>query len=127
MIAYAFSEVKGYSKIGSYTGNGNADGAFVYTGFAVSYLMMKRTDSAGEWLIYDNKRNITNLRDTRLEAQDNFADSTGTTKVFDFLSNGFKCKGSDADINASSGTYVYLAFAEAPFVTAGTKAAGTAA
>ena len=67
-------------------------------------------------MIYDNKRDPFNLRDTRLEAQDNFADSTGTTKVFDFLSNGFKCKGSDTDINASGGTYVYYAFAESPFV-----------
>ena len=115
-IAYCFAEKKGYSKFGSYTGNGNADGSFIYTGFAVSWLMMKRTDSAGEWLIYDNKRDPFNLRDTRLEAQDNFADSTGTTKVFDFLSNGFKCRGSDADINASGGTYIYMAFAESPFV-----------
>ena len=115
-IAYCFAEKKGYSKFGSYTGNGNADGSFIYTGFAVSWLMMKRTDSAGEWLIYDNKRDPFNLRDTRLEAQDNFADSTGTTKVFDFLSNGFKCRGSDADINAAGGTYIYIAFAESPFV-----------
>ena len=115
-IAYLFAEKKGYSKFSSYTGNGNADGPFVYTGFAVAWLMMKRTDSAGEWLIYDNKRDSFNLRDTRLEAQDNFADSTGTTKVFDFLSNGFKCRGSDADINASGGTYIYMAFAESPFV-----------
>ena len=115
-IAYCFAEKKGYSKFGSYSGNGNADGSFIYTGFAVSWLMMKRTDSAGEWLIYDNKRDPFNLRDTRLEAQDNFADSTGTTKVFDFLSNGFKCRGSDADINASGGTYIYMAFAESPFV-----------
>ena len=115
-IAYCFAEKKGYSKFGSYTGNGNADGSFIYTGFAVSWLMMKRTDSAGEWLIYDNKRDPFNLRDTRLEAQDNFADSTGTTKVFDFLSIGFKCRGSDADINASGGTYIYMAFAESPFV-----------
>ena len=118
-VAYCFAEKKGYSKFGSYTGNGNADGPFIYTGFAVSWLMMKRTDSAAEWLIYDNKRDPFNLRDTRLEAQDNFADSTGTTKVFDFLSNGFKCKGNDSDINASGGNYIYMAFAEAPFVSSG--------
>ena len=116
-IAYCFAEKKGYSKVGGYTGNGNADGPFIYTGFRPAWLMMKRTDSAGEWLIYDNKRDPFNLRDTRLEAQDNFADSTGTTKVFDFVSNGFKCRGSDTDINASSGTYIYMAFAEAPFVS----------
>ena len=115
-IAYCFAEKQGYSKFGKYTGNGNADGTFIYTGFRPAWLMMKRTDSAGEWLIYDNKRDPFNLRDTRLEAQDNFADSTGTTKVFDFLSNGFKCRGSDADINASGGTYIYMAFAESPFV-----------
>jgi hypothetical protein len=116
-IAYVFNSIQGYSKFGSYTGNGDADGPFVYTGFELSYLIMKRTDSAGEWLIYDNKRDPFNLRDTRLEAQDNFADSTGTTKVFDFLSNGFKCRNSDTDINADGGTYVYMAFAEHPFVS----------
>ena len=115
-VSYCYTEKKGYSKFGSYTGNGNADGTFIYTGFAVSWLMMKRTDSAGEWLLYDNKRDPFNLRDTRLEAQDSFADSTGTTKVFDFLSNGFKCKGSDTDINASGGNYIFMAFAESPFV-----------
>jgi hypothetical protein len=117
MVAYCFAPIQGFSKFGIYTGNGNANGPFVYTGFEPSYLMMKRTDSAGEWLIYDNKRDPFNLRDTRLEAQDNFADSTGTTKVFDFLSNGFKCRGSDTDINADDGTYIYMAFAEHPFVS----------
>ena len=115
-IAWLWCEKKGFSRFSSYVGNGNADGTFVYTGFAVSWLMMKRTDSAGEWLVFDNKRDPFNLRDTRLEIQDDFADSTGTTKVFDFLSNGFKCKGSDTDINASGGNYIYMAFAEAPFV-----------
>ena len=111
-VAYCFKSIKGYSKFGSYKGNGNSDGTFVYTGFAVSYLMMKRTDSAGEWLIYDNKRNITNLRDTRLEAQDNFANSTGSSKSFDFCGNGFKCRGDDSDMNGSGNDYIYLAFAD---------------
>ncbi len=111
-VAYCFKSIKGYSKFGSYKGNGNSDGTFVYTGFAVSYLMMKRTDSAGEWLIYDNKRNITNLRDTRLEAQDNFPNSTGSSKSFDFCANGFKCRGDDSDMNGSGNDYIYLAFAD---------------
>ena len=111
-VAYCFKSIKGYSKFGSYKGKGNSDGTFVYTGFAVSYLMMKRTDSAGEWLIYDNKRNITNLRDTRLEAQDNFANSTGSSKSFDFCGNGFKCRGDDSDMNGSGNDYIYLAFAD---------------
>ena len=111
-VAYCFKSIKGYSKFGSYKGNGNSDGTFVYTGFAVSYLMMKRTDSAGEWLIYDNKRNITNVRDTRLEAQDNFPNSTGSSKSFDFCGNGFKCRGDDSDINGSGNDYIYLAFAD---------------
>ena len=116
-VMYCFRSIQGYSKFGAYKGNGNADGTFVYTGFQPAWLMVKRVDSTGEWLIYDNKRDLFNLRDTRLEAQDNFADSTGTTKVFDFLSNGFKCKGSDTDINADGGRYIYMAFAEHPFVS----------
>ena len=116
IVSYVWTSIQGYSKFGSYTGNGNADGVFIYTGFKPTWLMMKRTDSAGEWLIYDNKRDPFNVRDTRLEAQDNFADSTGSTKVFDFLSNGFKCRGSDTDINASGGTYIFMTFAEMPLV-----------
>ena len=115
-IAYCFANVDGFSKIGSYAGNGNSDGNFVYTGFKPSWIMFKRYDSAGAWLMYDNKRDPHNLVDTRLEAQANFADSTSSGKSLDFLSNGFKIRGDDGDINTSGGTYIYYAVAEAPLV-----------
>ena len=124
MIAYAFSEVKGYSKIGSYKGNNqDPEGTFVYTGFAPAWVMAKRTDSASDWTIKDNKRPGFNENDKDLLANLNNAEE-GNNEV-DFLSNGFKWRDNDGASN-SSGSYIYMAFAEAPFVTAGTKAAGTA-
>jgi hypothetical protein len=112
MIAYCFAEKKGFSKFGRYDGNGNVDGNFVYTGFKPSWIMFRRYDSTGEWLIYDNKRDPHNLVDTRLEAQDNFADSTSSGKSLDFLSNGFKIRGGDGDINTNGGDYIYMAFGQ---------------
>ena len=111
-IAYCFAEKQGYSKFGSYAGNGNVDGNFVYTGFKPSWIMFRRYDTAGEWLMYDNKRDPHNLVDTRLEAQANFADSTSSGKSLDFLSNGFKIRGDDGDINTNGGTYIYMAFGQ---------------
>ena len=127
-IAYCFAEVKGFSKFGSYTGNGNADGTFVYTGFRPAWVMTKRTDSTSGWIIRDNKRDTFNPSETSLYANATTADDTsgGASYYLDFLSNGFKFRGSGTAFNASSGSYIYMAFAEHPFVTAGTKAAGTA-
>tara|TARA_R100000657_G_C4620088_1_gene70637 strand:- start:10 stop:753 length:744 start_codon:yes stop_codon:yes gene_type:complete len=125
MIAYAFSEVKGYSKIGSYGGNGNTDGAFIYTGFKPAWIMVKRSDSAENWVIFDNKlRPANNVGNNFMYADINNAQDSTTD--FDMLSNGFKTRTASAIMNGSSASYVYLAFAENPFVTAGTKAAGTA-
>ena len=124
-IAYCFAEKKGYSKFGSYTGNGNAEGTFVYTGFRPAWVMVKRTDTTGNWLMYDNKRNTFNLTGSHLAADENRAESTESTGI-DFVSNGIKMRNTFSNLNASSGTYIYLAFAEFPFVTSGTKAAGTA-
>ena len=128
MIAYCFHSVKGYSKIGSYTGNGNADGTFVYTGFRPAFVMTKRTDSTSGWIIRDNKRDTFNPSQTSLYPNATTADDTsgGASYYLDFLSNGFKFRGSGIAFNASSGSYIYMAFAEHPFVTEGTKAAGTA-
>ena len=128
MIAYCFHSVKGYSKIGSYTGNGNADGTFVYTGFRPAFVMTKRTDSTSGWIIRDNKRDTFNPSQTSLYPNATTADDTsgGASYYLDFLSNGFKFRGSGTAFNASSGSYIYMAFAEHPFVTEGTKAAGTA-
>ena len=114
-IAYCFAEKKGYSKIGSYTGNGNADGAFVYTGFKPSWLMYKRTDTTGSWEMWDNKRSTFNPENKALFA--NTSDAEATASNLDFTSNGFKIRVSSAGINASGGSYIYMCFSENPFVT----------
>ena len=115
MIAYCFAEIQGYSKFGSYTGNGNADGAFVYTGFKPAWLMIKRIDSANHWLMFDIKRDTINVGEKWLRADTNDAASTGI--YWDGLSNGFKARTNDPIINASGGTYIYMTFAEHPFVS----------
>jgi hypothetical protein len=113
-VAYCFSEVKGYSKIGSYTGNGNADGPFIYTGFKPAFVFQKRTDSTSNWHIFDNKREPENVMDKYLAPNDSGAEGTATG--FDFLSNGFKSRTSSNWNNQSGGTYIYMAFAEEPLV-----------
>jgi hypothetical protein len=116
-VAYVFKQIQGYSKFGSYTGNGNADGAFVYTGFKPSWLLGKRTDGTGNsWFMFDNKRNTENVMDAYLYANETSAETTGTGRV-DFLSNGFKWRNTAAAWNGSGNTYVYMAFAEHPFVS----------
>jgi hypothetical protein len=116
-IAYLFAEKQGFSKFGSYTGNGNADGAFVYTGFRPAYILVK-SSSAGitGWNILDNKRDPENVMDTILQPNNNNADANDSNKYCDFLSNGFKWKASGGETNGSGTTYIYMAFAEAPFV-----------
>ena len=128
MIAYCFSSVKGYSKIGSYTGNGNADGTFVYTGFKPAFFMIKRTTGSGyDWLMYDNKRQVSfNVIDDFLNANSNAAETTGNAnQSLDFLSNGVKHRGNGASSNGSGVVYIYMAFAENPFTTS-TGVPGTA-
>ena len=116
-ITYCFAPIQGYSKFGSYTGNGNADGVFVYTGFAPAWVIQKRTNSSTDahWHIFDIKRNTKNPRNTRLEGNNAFGDSTG--EGADFLSNGFKWRSNDVRYNGSDDTYIYMAFAEHPFVS----------
>jgi len=113
-IAYCFSEVKGYSKFGSYTGNGSTDGTFVYTGFKPAMIIVKRTDTTGSWVIYDNKRDTFNPADAQLVPSSSEAEAT--SERFDFLSNGFKLITTATRVNASGGTYIYMAFAENPLV-----------
>lgn len=118
-IAYLFSEVEGYSKFGSYKGNGSADGAFVYCGFKPRWVMIKRTDTAGYgWAIFDTERNKCNVVPNYLMA--NSADVEQSDAAIDILSNGFKFRNTGAALNASGGTYIYAAFAECPtkFATA---------
>ena len=114
-IAYAFAPKKGYSKFGSYTGNGNADGTFVYTGFKPAWLLAKKSSATGDWFLIDNKRSTINPTNHQLEANSTAAEDVSGR--FDFLSNGFKCVSSSTGSNGSGTTYIYMAFAENPFVT----------
>ena len=116
-IAYCFSEKQGYSKFGSYTGNGSTDGTFAFTGFKVAWLMVKRTDSANSWIIMDNKRTTFNPMGEELKAE--VSDAGNVATRWDQLSNGFKLRNAGGAVNASGGTYIYMAFAENPFVTSG--------
>ena len=117
-IAYCFSEVKGYSKFGSYKGNGSTDGAFVYTGFKPAWLMIKRTsDSGNDWIIIDTTRFTFNVIDNYLRANTSDAETDQYNIDEDILSNGFKLRGDSGNINASGATYLYMAFAEHPFVS----------
>ena len=115
MISYCFAEKKGYSKFGSYTGNGNADGTFVYTGFKPAFTIIKRTDTTNDWMVGDNKINPFNVTDNMLRANLNNVQQSGN--YVDYLSNGFKPRLSGNAFNGSGGTYIYMAFAENPFVT----------
>jgi len=114
LIAYCFAEKTGYSKFGSYTGNGNADGSFIYTGFKPAFVMIKRTDSANDWFLQDNKRLGYNAVNYYLEANTNLAEQSNSD--IDILSNGFKCRSNGGGHNNSGGTYIYMAFAEQPLV-----------
>ena len=117
-IAYLFAEKQGYSKFGSYTGNGNANGTFTFTGFKPAFYMIKRTDTTGAWIIKDNLRPGFNVNGSYLVANDNIAEATGSGNVAsDELSNGFKIRGTSSALNTSGGTYIYMAFAEQPFVS----------
>ena len=110
-VAYCFAPIAGYSAFGSYTGNGSADGPFVFTGFRPAFVMVKRTDSTSDWYIWDTKRDTYNVVTNTLEANTSDAEASATS--IDDLSNGFKCRSATV-VNASGGTYIYMAFAEAP-------------
>ena len=119
MIAYCFADKKGFSKFGSYTGNGNADGTFVYTGFKPAFVIAKLTSVAGEnWYMWDNKRSTGNVMDKFLYPNSSDAE-VGSTSFIDFLSNGFKLRSASDVLNGSGNTHIYMAFAENPFVTSG--------
>ena len=121
-ITYCFAEKQGYSKFGSYVGNGNVNGTFIYTGFKPSFILRKRTDDVGAWLMQDNKRpgsnrvvadslptdqNVLRANETSAEEYNN---------ELDMLSNGFKLRADNSFGNSSGATYIYMAFAEAPLV-----------
>ena len=118
-VAYVFAEKQGYSKFGKYIGNGSADGTFVYLGFQPAFVMLKSSSIAVPWLMFDNKRDIANGDMDYLLASSNAAESNaglGNSAPIDFLSNGFKLRNADAYASGAN-TYIYMAFAENPFVT----------
>ena len=115
-IGYAFAEKQGYSKFGSYEGNSNANGPFIYTGFKPAFVMLKPADVAEQWVMHDGTRDPFNKAYHYLFANGDEAEASGGTHHIDLLSNGFKIRTSNANWNASS-TVIYMAFAENPFVT----------
>ena len=117
-IAYCFAEKSGYNSMKQYIGNNNANGTFVYTGFKPAFVMVKIGDTQTDgWVIQDNKRDISNTgTSTRLRANTSNAEFTSTNEI-DLLSNGFKCRGDDGEINGNGSKHIYMAFAENPFVT----------
>lgn len=118
MIAYCFAEVAGFSKIGTYTGNNSSDGPFIYCGFRPRFIMIKRSDAASDWFMYDTARSTYNVGNQTLAADATTDEgSYASTNYFDFVSNGFKIRqdNNSGYNNASGGTYIFMAFAESPF------------
>ena len=116
MIAYCFADVQGFSKIGSYKGNGDVNGPFAYTGFKPAWILFKDSSSSGDqWHMFDNKRAGYNFQNNILFPDSSNAEQTSGLPL-DILSNGFKLRSSGGDVNGSGETYIYMAFAEAPLV-----------
>ncbi len=113
-VSYLLHSVKGYSKIGSYTGNGNSDGAFIFTGFRPAFIIFKRTSGTGNWQLLDNKRTGFNPENHTLYPNSSLADQDETDA--NIFSNGFKLTNTGTDGNGSGSTYIFMAFAESPFV-----------
>ena len=120
VVAYCFASKPGFSKIGIYTGNGNASGPFISTGFKPAWVMIKRTDSAAEWVMFDNKRSPFNVVDKVLLAENSVSEYT-IANMLDINSNGFKMRDTHSSRNANNGVYLYMAFAESPFKTANAR------
>lgn len=116
-VFYAFKGIEGYSKVGKFVGNGSADGTFVYTGMAVKWVMIKNATTTGtNWIMFDNKRSTFNVTNDALLASSNAAEYVDNSSfAIDMFSNGFKARSTYGDINQSGNTFIYLAFAEAPF------------
>ena len=116
-IMYSFADVEGFSRFGGYQGNGDADGAFVYTGFRPNLVIMKRLSGGDNgYIMFDVKRNTYNPVDNNLQAQWNFEENSSDAGDIDILSNGFKIRSNDTDTNNSATPYVYMCWAESPFV-----------
>ena len=117
LIAYCFEEKQGYSKFGSYVGNGNADGTFVYLGFKPAWIMVKNSSGSNNWLILDSTRDVFNLSNKGLYPNINDAESGSSYNNFDILSNGFKIKNAESRMNTNTHKYIFMAFAEESFVS----------
>jgi hypothetical protein len=113
-VIYAFAPIAGYSAFGSYTGNGSADGTFVYLGFRPRFVLMKSSTLVTNWWIIDTSRNTYNVANALLTPSNNYAEDT-TYNVMDVTSNGFKIRTTYTGVNSSGDTYIYAAFAENPF------------
>ena len=122
MIAYCFHDVAGYQRSGTFVGNGETTGPYIYTGFEPAWIMIKRTDAAGAWNIFDNKRNSTNPRNSILQAAKSDQEYTNTNYNFNFYTNGFQSLNTNNDWNANGGNYIFLAMAANPDTSAPTKA-----
>ena len=124
-VAYLFAEKKGFSKFGSYTGNGNADGTFIFTGFKPAFVIFKKTSATGNWGLLDSTRSYANVANHTLAANLSDAESSfgggesvfGASNKVDIVSNGIKIREASDYNNASGATYIYLAFAESPIVS----------
>ena len=118
MIAYLWSEKQGFSRFGSYTGNGDNNGTFVFTGFSPAFIMIKRSDSTGQWGMNDTKRDFNDEygNDTSVFADNHQVETSSGSLNVDFLSNGFKLRSDNNEYNNNGGSYFYMAFAEAPMV-----------
>jgi hypothetical protein len=114
-VAYCWTPIAGYSTFGSYNGSGSSDGPMIYTGFQPKFIIIKRTDTTGNWTTFDSARDPYNQAGKLLYPNYSNAEETDSTQKIDFLSNGFKIRGSNSNQNASGGTYIYMAFATAPF------------
>jgi hypothetical protein len=112
-VAYCFAPVDGYSSFGSYTGNGSADGPFVYTGMRPRYLCIKSTSFSDQWIVFDAARNTSNV--VNLHLHPNLSNNEASLDWLDFTSNGFKIRTNYSTVNQSSGSFIYFAFAESPF------------
>ena len=115
-IAYLFTEKQGFSKVGSYEGSGDADGPFIYTGFRPAWVMTKNTVGSRHWGVKDTKRSTYNVALNQIDPDADGAAFDSAGRSIDILSNGFKIRTSDGDMNADGENFVYVAFAEAPFV-----------
>ena len=115
-VAYCFAEIEGYSKIGTYTGNGSTNGTFIYTGFRPAWILRKSSSNVETWSILDSTRSPINAAQDVLRPNESNAEGSATWSTIDILSNGFKMRATDAATNGSGATYIYMAFAENPFV-----------